>query len=136
MYLTGFHEKISNIVVSPPWRKRDVEYFRAFQNSSVWIKTNKFINFLHLIFCKSLLLLCQDGHKPLKISQNGSTYCNAIFFQIVELNLDNCRSTSIVGLTDEFVNLESLSMINVGLVSLKGFPKLPKLKKLELSDNR
>lgn len=56
--------------------------------------------------------------------------------QIQELNLDNCRSTAIVGLTEEFVNLESLSLINVGLTSLKGFPKLPNLKKLELSDNR
>ncbi|XP_022908518.1 acidic leucine-rich nuclear phosphoprotein 32 family member A [Onthophagus taurus] len=55
---------------------------------------------------------------------------------IKELNLDNCRSTSIVGLTDEFCNLESLSLINVGLTSLKGFPRLPNLKKLELSDNR
>lgn len=55
---------------------------------------------------------------------------------IKELNLDNCRSTNIVGLTDEFKNLESLSLINVGLTSLKGFPKLPNLKKLELSDNR
>lgn len=27
-------------------------------------------------------------------------------------------------------------MINVGLTTLKGFPKLPNLKKLELSDNR
>lgn len=27
-------------------------------------------------------------------------------------------------------------MINVGLSNLKGFPSLPKLKKLELSDNR
>jgi len=50
--------------------------------------------------------------------------------------LDNCRSTSIVGITDEFSALESLSLINVGLTSLKGFPKLPNLKKLELSDNR
>uniref|UniRef100_A0A0K8TPA5 Putative microtubule binding protein n=1 Tax=Tabanus bromius TaxID=304241 RepID=A0A0K8TPA5_TABBR len=56
--------------------------------------------------------------------------------QIVELNLDNCRSTNIVGLTDEFTALESLSLINVGLTTLKGFPKLPNLKKLELSDNR
>lgn len=61
---------------------------------------------------------------------------NILFLQIKELNLDNCRSSSINGLTDEFVNLESLSLINVGLVSLKGFPKLPNLKKLELSDNR
>jgi len=56
--------------------------------------------------------------------------------QIKELNLDNCRSTTIVGLNDEFVGLESLSLINVGLTSLKGFPKLPNLRKLELSDNR
>ncbi|XP_063226585.1 acidic leucine-rich nuclear phosphoprotein 32 family member A [Bacillus rossius redtenbacheri] len=56
--------------------------------------------------------------------------------KIIELNLDNCRSTSIVGLTDEFVNLKTLSLINVGLTNLKGFPKLPNLEKLELSDNR
>lgn len=56
--------------------------------------------------------------------------------QIEELILDNCRSTTIVGITDDFVNLETLSLINVGLTSLKGFPKLPNLKKLELSDNR
>lgn len=56
--------------------------------------------------------------------------------EIKELNLDNARSATIVGLTDEYVNLETLSLINVGLTSLKGFPKLPKLKKLELSDNR
>ncbi|XP_028896203.1 acidic leucine-rich nuclear phosphoprotein 32 family member A isoform X2 [Zeugodacus cucurbitae] len=55
---------------------------------------------------------------------------------ITDLNLDNCRSTSIVGLTDEYTALESLSLINVGLTTLKGFPKLPNLKKLELSDNR
>lgn len=29
-----------------------------------------------------------------------------------------------------------LSLINVGLTSLKGFPKLPNLQRLELSDNR
>ncbi|CAG9765137.1 unnamed protein product [Ceutorhynchus assimilis] len=56
--------------------------------------------------------------------------------EIKELILDNCRSTNIVGLSDEFENLESLSLINVGLTSLKGFPRLPNLKKLELSDNR
>lgn len=55
---------------------------------------------------------------------------------IKELNLDNCRSKDIEGLTDEFTNLETLSLINVGLTTLKGFPKLPNLKKLELSDNR
>ncbi|XP_023021606.1 acidic leucine-rich nuclear phosphoprotein 32 mapmodulin [Leptinotarsa decemlineata] len=56
--------------------------------------------------------------------------------EIIELILDNTRSTSIVGLTDEYVNLQILSLINVGLTSLKGFPKLPNLRKLELSDNR
>ncbi|CAK1546095.1 unnamed protein product [Leptosia nina] len=56
--------------------------------------------------------------------------------QIKELNLDNCRSTAIVGLTDEYINLEILSLNNAGLTSLKGFPTLPKLRKLELSDNR
>lgn len=55
---------------------------------------------------------------------------------IRELNLDNCRSTCVVGLTEDFVNLENLSMINVGLTSLTKFPKLPNLRKLELSDNR
>nr|CAH7718027.1 unnamed protein product [Callosobruchus chinensis] len=69
--------------------------------------------------------------KRIELEKRGKTPAD-----IIELNLDNCRSTSIVGLTDEFVNLETLSLINVGLVSLKGFPKLPNLKKLELSDNR
>jgi len=56
--------------------------------------------------------------------------------EVKELNLDNCRATQIEGMTDEFSNLESLSLINVGLTSLKGFPVLPNLRKLELSDNR
>ncbi|KAL1140092.1 hypothetical protein AAG570_000024, partial [Ranatra chinensis] len=56
--------------------------------------------------------------------------------QIYELILDNCRTTTIEGLTDEFTNLKSLSLNSVGLTSLKGFPKLPNLQKLELSDNR
>ncbi|CAB1327299.1 unnamed protein product [Coregonus sp. 'balchen'] len=55
-----------------------------------------------------------------------------------ELVLDNCRSNEgkIKGLTAEFVNLEFLSLINVGLISVSNLPKLGKLKKLELSDNR
>jgi len=56
--------------------------------------------------------------------------------QVQELNLDNARATQIEGLTDDYVSLENLSLINVGLTTLKGFPKLPKLTKLELSDNR
>lgn len=55
---------------------------------------------------------------------------------IKELNLDSCRGQQLDGLTDEFKNLEILSMINVGLTTIKGWPKLGKLRKLELSDNR
>ena len=50
--------------------------------------------------------------------------------------MDNARATQIEGLSDEYVNLETLSLISVGLTTLKGFPKLASLKKLELSDNR
>uniref|UniRef100_A0A8C5JKD0 Acidic leucine-rich nuclear phosphoprotein 32 family member n=1 Tax=Junco hyemalis TaxID=40217 RepID=A0A8C5JKD0_JUNHY len=58
--------------------------------------------------------------------------------QVKELVLDNCRSFEgkIEGLTDEFEELEFLSTINVGLTSVANLPKLNKLKKLELSDNR
>ena len=51
-------------------------------------------------------------------------------FQIKELNLDNTRATQIEGLTDEYTALETLSLINVGLTSLKGFPKLPNLERV------
>ncbi|XP_061227137.1 acidic leucine-rich nuclear phosphoprotein 32 family member A isoform X2 [Neopsephotus bourkii] len=58
--------------------------------------------------------------------------------RVKELVLDNCRSYEgkIEGLTDEFEELEFLSTINVGLTSVANLPKLNKLKKLELSDNR
>uniref|UniRef100_A0A8C7E2P1 Acidic leucine-rich nuclear phosphoprotein 32 family member n=1 Tax=Naja naja TaxID=35670 RepID=A0A8C7E2P1_NAJNA len=58
--------------------------------------------------------------------------------KVKELVLDNCRSNEgkIEGLTDEFEELELLSTINVGLTSVVNLPKLNKLKKLELSDNR
>ncbi|XP_065841714.1 acidic leucine-rich nuclear phosphoprotein 32 family member B-like [Oscarella lobularis] len=56
--------------------------------------------------------------------------------EVSELILDNCKATTIDGLTNDFVNLESLSLINVGLTSLRHFPKLPKLRKLDLSENR
>ncbi|CAF99886.1 unnamed protein product, partial [Tetraodon nigroviridis] len=57
---------------------------------------------------------------------------------VKELVLDNCRSNDgkIEGLTDEFEELEFLSTINVGLTTVAHLPKLNKLKKLELSDNR
>ncbi|XP_040276362.1 acidic leucine-rich nuclear phosphoprotein 32 family member B-like [Bufo bufo] len=58
--------------------------------------------------------------------------------EVKEMVLDNCRSDDgkITGLTVEFVNLEFLSMINSNLVSVANIPKLEKLRKMELSDNR
>jgi len=56
--------------------------------------------------------------------------------EIIELNLDNTRATQIEGLTDEYTALKTLSLIKIGLTSLKGFPKLPNLTKLEVADNR
>jgi len=57
--------------------------------------------------------------------------------QVIDLNLDNCRSSGEPeGLSSEYTALEKLSMINVGFTSLKGFPTLPNILKLELSDNR
>ncbi|XP_074784177.1 acidic leucine-rich nuclear phosphoprotein 32 family member B isoform X5 [Athene noctua] len=58
--------------------------------------------------------------------------------EVKELVLDNCRSDDgkIVGLSSDFENLEFLSMININLLSVSNLPKLSKLRKLELSDNR
>uniref|UniRef100_A0AAZ3RD70 Acidic leucine-rich nuclear phosphoprotein 32 family member n=1 Tax=Oncorhynchus tshawytscha TaxID=74940 RepID=A0AAZ3RD70_ONCTS len=58
--------------------------------------------------------------------------------EVQELVLDNCRSNEgkMEGITEEFENLELLSLINVGLINVSNIPKLGKLKKLELSDNR
>ncbi|XP_049590938.1 acidic leucine-rich nuclear phosphoprotein 32 family member B isoform X2 [Syngnathus scovelli] len=55
-----------------------------------------------------------------------------------ELVLDNSRAVDgrIEGITEEFCNLEKLSLINVRLTTLEDMPKLDKLKKLELCDNR
>ncbi|XP_068384117.1 acidic leucine-rich nuclear phosphoprotein 32 family member B-like isoform X4 [Eschrichtius robustus] len=68
---------------------------------------------------------------------------NQTLAAVRELVLDNCKSNDgkIEGLMAEFVNLEFLSLINValgfpGLISVSNLPKLPKLKKLEPSDNR
>lgn len=57
--------------------------------------------------------------------------------EVAELVVDNCRSSDgeVEGLTDEYSELEILSMVNVGLSSLAKLPKLPKLRKLEVSDN-
>uniref|UniRef100_A0A3B4Z5C8 Acidic leucine-rich nuclear phosphoprotein 32 family member n=1 Tax=Stegastes partitus TaxID=144197 RepID=A0A3B4Z5C8_9TELE len=57
--------------------------------------------------------------------------------EVAELVVDNCRSGDgeVEGLTDEYTELEILSMVNVGLSSLAKLPSLPKLRKLEVSDN-
>ncbi|GFR52183.1 hypothetical protein Agub_g14720 [Astrephomene gubernaculifera] len=56
--------------------------------------------------------------------------------ELVTLVLDStCKSTHVKGL-DAFVNLKSLSLCSLGLTSLEGFPKLPNLVHLNLSDNR
>jgi len=57
--------------------------------------------------------------------------------EVAELVVDNCRSSDgeVEGLTDDFKELEFLSMVNVGLSSMAKIPALPKLRKLELSDN-
>lgn len=56
--------------------------------------------------------------------------------EVMELVLDNCKATHISGLTDEYTNLTTLSLINVGLTSLEGLPKLPALRTIDLSDNK
>uniref|UniRef100_A0A8C6L9S9 Acidic leucine-rich nuclear phosphoprotein 32 family member n=1 Tax=Nothobranchius furzeri TaxID=105023 RepID=A0A8C6L9S9_NOTFU len=66
--------------------------------------------------------------------------CHMVCFsvcQVVELVVENCRSSDgeVEGLTDEYTNLESLCMMNVGISSLSKLPSLPKLQKLEVSDN-
>ncbi|ETN85756.1 leucine Rich repeat-containing domain protein [Necator americanus] len=54
---------------------------------------------------------------------------------VEDLVLDGCESTEIEGVNDKLVNLQSLSMVHVGLQSLKNLPKLPQLSKLDISDN-
>lgn len=46
--------------------------------------------------------------------------------------MDNCQSGDgeVEGLTDEYTELEVLSMVNVGLKSLAKLPSLPKLRKV------
>uniref|UniRef100_A0A3Q0R022 Acidic leucine-rich nuclear phosphoprotein 32 family member n=1 Tax=Amphilophus citrinellus TaxID=61819 RepID=A0A3Q0R022_AMPCI len=57
--------------------------------------------------------------------------------EVAELVVDNCRSSDgeVEGLTDEYVELEILSMVNAGLSSLSKLPSLPKLLGGERYDN-
>lgn len=73
--------------------------------------------------------------KPLvfcSLSLKSPDPCAFVFLQLRELFLDDCYSTSIAGLTEEFLNLKTLSFINVGLTTLKNFPNLPNLRQVGL----
>eukprot|EP00051_Salpingoeca_urceolata_P027748 m.483108 g.483108 ORF g.483108 m.483108 type:complete len:275 (+) comp22787_c0_seq1:288-1112(+) len=58
--------------------------------------------------------------------------------EATDLNLDNtqCAGGTIEGVLDECRSLQALSLIGVGLNSLRGFPTLPNLVSLELAENR
>ena len=53
---------------------------------------------------------------------------------VTELVLDTCKATKVTGL-DKFSNLRLLTLNGCGLTTLEGFPTLPRLQRLELSDN-
>lgn len=56
--------------------------------------------------------------------------------EVESLTLDSmCTSATIQGL-DKCQQLQELSLIGCGITSLEGFPNLPSLRKLWLSDNR
>lgn len=52
------------------------------------------------------------------------------------LNLDNRLKAHAVGQLTGYLNLQELSICSVGISSLEGFPSLPQLRRLTLSDNR
>lgn len=56
--------------------------------------------------------------------------------EMADLLLDNCKMTKISGLTEEFTTLTTLSLINCGLTTLEGLPKLESLRTIDLSDNK
>ena len=56
--------------------------------------------------------------------------------EVKELLLDNCKASKISGLSDEYTSLNTISLINVGLTTLEGLPKLESLRTIDLSDNK
>lgn len=57
--------------------------------------------------------------------------------EVKHLDLSGCKTGGdMMGLTDEYINLESLDLNNSFITSLKTFPKLKALKKVDLSGNR
>ena len=59
---------------------------------------------------------------------------DCLLLQVEELNLDSCDASQITGLTEQYTNLETLTLSNNGLTSLKGFPNLPNLRKVTASN--
>uniref|UniRef100_A0A8C5EVG1 Acidic leucine-rich nuclear phosphoprotein 32 family member n=1 Tax=Gouania willdenowi TaxID=441366 RepID=A0A8C5EVG1_GOUWI len=57
--------------------------------------------------------------------------------RVVELVLEDCVSSDghVHGLTDDFTQLELLSITSASLSSLSNLPPLPTLRKMDLSDN-
>lgn len=57
--------------------------------------------------------------------------------EVLELDVHSCWSSDgeVEGLTDDYKELEFLSMVSVGLSSLAKLPALPKLHKLEVNNN-
>jgi len=57
--------------------------------------------------------------------------------EVTELDLSNCKTGGeIDGLNEDFSSLKTLDLQNASLTNIKLFPKLPTLKKLDLSGNR
>eukprot|EP00045_Choanoeca_perplexa_P015713 m.201948 g.201948 ORF g.201948 m.201948 type:complete len:1043 (-) comp17058_c1_seq38:71-3199(-) len=58
--------------------------------------------------------------------------------EVLQLNLDNAVSGGSLNgaISTDFTSLQLLSLNNTGLRSVNGFPALPSLRQLELSDNR
>ncbi|CEF65454.1 Acidic leucine-rich nuclear phosphoprotein 32 family member A [Strongyloides ratti] len=54
---------------------------------------------------------------------------------VTELGLDNSDGSTLDGLTDDFENVEIISLINCQITSLEKFPALPNLKIIDLSSN-
>ncbi|XP_077574194.1 acidic leucine-rich nuclear phosphoprotein 32 family member B isoform X2 [Stigmatopora nigra] len=102
--------------------------------------TNKtFVDFHNVNLAKHIVDFwgVKRGSRRHTVTPQGRHVAILSSLKVRELLLDNCRTAdgNTDGLTDEFVNLVSLSLIDVGLSSISNIPRLEKLKKLELSDN-
>lgn len=56
--------------------------------------------------------------------------------EVMELECGGSCASNLSGLLDRFTNLQVLDLTGVGLESLKGFPSLPNLCELDLSENQ